>query len=143
MVVADVEHAGEAAGVARVDQPLQALRAAVGVVVVHDHRDRQLQTRHVPERRGAEEERAVADETDDLFAWPCELHAGRCSDARPEMRAVIEEQLAPAARVELEAVRNVYRAGLMDDDRVSIGPLCHVVCHAICLEWTRIPVRVA
>ena len=36
------------------------------------------------------------------------------------MRAVIEEQLAPAERIEIEALQ-VHRAGLVHDDRVGIG----------------------
>ena len=55
------------------------------------------------------------------------------------MRAVVEEQLAPAARVELEAVRDVHRPGLVDDDRVAVGPLRHLPGDAIRLERTRIP----
>ena len=52
------------------------------------------------------------------------------------MRAVVEKQLAPAARIELEAVRDVHRPGLVDDDRVAVGPLRHFPGDAIRLERT-------
>src|SRR5688572_22698608 len=57
------------------------VRAAVGVVVVDDHGDRQLQSRHVPESSGPEQERTVADQADDLLARPGNLHACGRADA--------------------------------------------------------------
>ena len=58
------------------------------------------------------------------------------------MRAVVEEQLAPAARVELEAVGDLQRAAFMDDDGVLVGPLRQLVGHAIRLERTGVPQRI-
>src|SRR2546428_13938678 len=60
-----------------------AVRAAVGVVVVHDRDHRQLQPRHVPERGGAEDEGAVAHPADHLAFRGRDLHSGVAADARP------------------------------------------------------------
>ena len=50
------------------------------------------------------------------------------------MRRVVEEQLASAERVELEAVRDLQRPALVDDDRVPVGPLRDFPGHAVRLE---------
>src|ERR1043166_9165645 len=89
-----------------------AMRAGIGVVIVDDCDDGKLETRHVPQRRRTGDERTVADEADDLLVWARELDACRGPDAGAQVRSIVEEQFAPAERVELEAV---------ESDRAQIG----------------------
>ena len=119
------------------------MRAVVGVVVVHDDRHGQLQARHVPERGRPEDERAVAQERNHLFARTRQRDARRGADAGPEMRAVVEEQLASAARIELETMLDFDRARFVNDDGIPVGPLRDFVGDAIGFHRARIPQRVA
>ncbi len=118
-----------------------AVRSAVGVVVV-DHRDHgQLQARHVPQRRRPENERAVADQADHLLVRSRELDPRGGADPRPQVRAVIEEELAPADRVEVEAVQD-HRPGFVHDDRVLVGELGDLRGHAVGEHRIAVPLRV-
>src|SRR6266540_2018180 len=85
------------------DRP--AVRARVGVVVVDDGDHRQLLARHIPKRGRTEDERTVADQANDLLVGARQLDPGSGSDTRTEMRAIIEEQLAPAEGIEAKAVQ--------------------------------------
>src|SRR5215470_3046605 len=78
------------------------MRSTIGVIVIDDDDYREFEPRHVPERGRAEDEGAVADETNHLLVRPREFHSRRRADAGTEMGTVIEEQLAPTVRVEVE-----------------------------------------
>src|SRR5262249_57192948 len=79
-------------------------RPAVSVVVVDDDDHGEFEPRHVPQRSRAEDEGAVADETNHLLVRTREFHSRRRANAGAEMSAVIEEQLAPPDRIEVERV---------------------------------------
>src|SRR6266700_5101109 len=117
-----------------------AVRAAIGVFVVDHGDDRQLQPRHVPQRGRSEGEGAVAHEADHLLVRPRELDACRGSDARAEMGAIVEEQLAPADRVEVEAVQG-DRARLVHDDGVRVGEPRHFPGQPVGDHRRAVPVR--
>src|SRR5438093_1548574 len=100
------------------------MRSRVGVIIVNNRDHRQLLARHIPKRSRSEDKRTVADETNDLLVWPRKLHSRRSPNAGTQMRAVIEEQFAPAKRIEIEAVKT-DRAGFVHDDSVFVSELSH------------------
>ena len=72
-------------------------------------------------------------QTDYLLVRASQFHAGRGAYARAEVSAVIEEQFAPAERIEIKAVQ-VHRAGLVHDDGIGVSKGSYLPCHGVAHE---------
>src|SRR5262249_61533066 len=98
------------------------MRPTIGMVIVDNGEQGNLEPRHVPQRGRAKNERAVTDEANDLLVRTRELDPRRRADPRAEMSAVVKEQLAPSHRIEIKRMQG-YRSRLVHDDCVGVGEI--------------------